>query len=115
MPCSCGAGAATRVTDANAVLDMDQIIISENSKREYLLAQIRQKDAIIESLLKQVCVYLFLSSLSSLPSSFFLSWVVLVVVFCSRSLFMIESWCGGSPLLGKKAMKDEILVSPIFF
>jgi len=25
------------------------------SKREYLLAQIRQKDAIIESLLKQVC------------------------------------------------------------
>lgn len=29
-------------------------IVSESSKREYLLAQIRQKDAIIESLLKQV-------------------------------------------------------------
>lgn len=29
--------------------------VSESSKREYLLAQIRQKDAIIESLLKQVC------------------------------------------------------------
>ena len=27
---------------------------SDDSKREYLLAQIRQKDAIIESLLKQV-------------------------------------------------------------
>ena len=74
MPCSCGAGAATRVTDANAVLDMDQIIISENSKREYLLAQIRQKDAIIESLLKQVCVcfYPTFSSLPSLSSLFFL-------------------------------------------
>lgn len=29
--------------------------IPESSKREYLLAQIRQKDMIIESLLKQVC------------------------------------------------------------
>lgn len=29
-------------------------IVSDSSKREYLLAQIRQKDAIIESLLKQV-------------------------------------------------------------
>ncbi len=28
--------------------------VSESSKREYLLAQIRQKDTIIESLLKQV-------------------------------------------------------------
>ena len=30
--------------------------IPEHSKREYLLAQIRQKDAIIESLLKQVWI-----------------------------------------------------------
>ena len=30
--------------------------IPDSSKREYLLAQIRQKDAIIESLLKQVSV-----------------------------------------------------------
>lgn len=30
---------------------------SEDSKREYLLAQIRQKDAIIESLLKQVSAF----------------------------------------------------------
>lgn len=29
--------------------------LASYSKREYLLAQIRQKDAIIESLLKQVC------------------------------------------------------------
>ena len=28
--------------------------LTDDSKREYLLAQIRQKDAIIESLLKQV-------------------------------------------------------------
>jgi hypothetical protein len=28
----------------------------DNSKREYFLAQIREKDAIIESLLKEVCV-----------------------------------------------------------
>lgn len=35
----------------------DEIVdIPESSKREYLLAQIRQKDAIIESLLKQVRV-----------------------------------------------------------
>ena len=33
----------------------NNMVISESSKREYLLAQIRQKDAIIESLLKQVC------------------------------------------------------------
>ena len=85
MPCSCGAGAATRVTDANAVLDMDQIIISENSKREYLLAQIRQKDAIIESLLKQVCVC-FYPTFSSLPSPFF------YLVVCSRccTLFLFS-------------------------
>ncbi|KAI0338738.1 hypothetical protein BDW22DRAFT_1432263 [Trametopsis cervina] len=35
--------------DGSVVLD-----VSESSKREYLLAQIRQKDAIIESLLKQL-------------------------------------------------------------
>lgn len=44
--------------DANGGDDDDlfdaPISISESSKREYLLAQIRQKDAIIESLLKQV-------------------------------------------------------------
>ena len=32
------------------------IDVPEYSKREYLLAQIRQKDAIIESLLKQVSI-----------------------------------------------------------
>ena len=32
----------------------NELVLSESSKREYLLAQIRQKDAIIESLLKQV-------------------------------------------------------------
>lgn len=39
---------------------LPSVDIPESSKREYLLAQIRQKDAIIESLLKQV---------SSLPTS----------------------------------------------
>lgn len=33
----------------------DVVHVPDSSKREYLLAQIRQKDAIIESLLKQVC------------------------------------------------------------
>ena len=33
---------------------LPSVDIPESSKREYLLAQIRQKDAIIESLLKQV-------------------------------------------------------------
>jgi hypothetical protein len=32
------------------------------SKREYLLAQLKQKDAIIESLLKQVCLFRVLST-----------------------------------------------------
>ena len=118
MPCSCGAGAATRVTDANAVLDMDQIIISENSKREYLLAQIRQKDAIIESLLKQVCVcfYPTFSSLPSLSSLFFLfSMLHFVLGLFLRPRVGVGVRGMRTPLLGKKAMKDEILVSPIFF
>lgn len=88
MPCSCGAGAATRVTDANAVLDMDQIIISENSKREYLLAQIRQKDAIIESLLKQVCTYFF-SHFLFLALPFFLSCCLFSVSFYDRELVRV--------------------------
>ena len=37
----------------------DVVDVSEPSKREYLLAQIRQKDAIIESLLKQVRLVVF--------------------------------------------------------
>lgn len=40
------------VNDDDAFVNM--IDVPDNSKREYLLAQIRQKDAIIESLLKQV-------------------------------------------------------------
>lgn len=36
--------------------DNDELLtVPSSSKREYLLAQIKQKDAIIESLLKQVC------------------------------------------------------------
>ena len=35
--------------------DEPSLDVPDHSKREYLLAQIRQKDAIIESLLKQVC------------------------------------------------------------
>ena len=38
-------------------MDADEgysLVVSHRSKREYLLAQIRQKNAIIESLLKQV-------------------------------------------------------------
>ena len=42
--------------------DPDVIAVDENSKREYLLAQIRQKDSIIESLLKQVSLTFFLFS-----------------------------------------------------
>lgn len=37
------------------------MVVPEHSKREYLLAQIRQKDAIIESLLKQVSPQFFSS------------------------------------------------------
>jgi hypothetical protein len=40
--------------DSDSGSDRSSIYVSEYSKREYLLAQIKQKDAIIESLLKQV-------------------------------------------------------------
>jgi hypothetical protein len=45
--------ASPAFTDADSLTDVDSL-----SKREYLLAQIRQKDAIIESLLKQVRISL---------------------------------------------------------
>ena len=41
-------------TDTAEENDELTAVVSESSKREYLLAQIRQKDMIIESLLKQV-------------------------------------------------------------
>lgn len=51
-------GNYVNVIDGRSTVDNDEtndiIAVSECSKREYLLAQIRQKDAIIESLLKQV-------------------------------------------------------------
>lgn len=41
-------------SETGETIDELTVQLSESSKREYLLAQIRQKDAIIESLLKQV-------------------------------------------------------------
>ena len=49
--------------------DDEPLTIPSSSKREYLLAQIKQKDAIIESLLKQVCptMYYFPVSHQQVP------------------------------------------------
>jgi hypothetical protein len=41
-------------SESSSSSDDSCYLLSSSSKREYLLAQIRQKDAIIESLLKQV-------------------------------------------------------------
>lgn len=41
-------------SDCSSSSDDSSYSLSSSSKREYLLAQIRQKDSIIESLLKQV-------------------------------------------------------------
>jgi hypothetical protein len=41
-------------SDSSSSSDDSTYFLSSSSKREYLLAQIRQKDSIIESLLKQV-------------------------------------------------------------
>lgn len=61
-------GASTPTADANIAADITAELPPldhelDDSKREYLLAQIRQQGAIIESLVKQVSVY-FLRSIS---------------------------------------------------
>lgn len=70
MRLKCDIGISTSDLDLDP--EQNEIQISENSKREYLLAQIRQKDAIIESLLKQVC-----GSLLYCLSTFFFGFVFL--------------------------------------
>ena len=58
------------------------MVMAKSSKREYLLAQIRQKDAIIESLLKQV---------SLPPSSFSIAVIVICILINSLILSSFSS------------------------
>lgn len=51
---SCSSSSYSSDDDDNSSTDDSSYLLPRPSKREYLLAQIRQKDAIIESLLKQV-------------------------------------------------------------
>ena len=48
--------ASSHVSSLSTSSDDEEYSSLPISKREYLLAQLKQKDAIIESLLKQVCL-----------------------------------------------------------